>query len=77
MIAALIYALSFLGLNARTRIEAVVMTAKQAKEISQALSKDSASAIVQVRFQMRALEFYQGEETTVRSLISISKILRC
>ena len=51
----------FLGLNARTRIEAVVMTAKQAKEISQALSKDSASAIVQVRFQVRALEFYQGE----------------
>jgi hypothetical protein len=51
----------FLGLNARTHIEAVVMTAKQAKEISQTLSKDSANAIVQVRFQMRALEFYQGE----------------
>ena len=51
----------FLGLNARTKIEAIVMTAKQAKEISQTLSKDSANAIVQVRFQMRALEFYQGD----------------
>ncbi len=50
----------FLGLNARTRLEAIVMQASQAKEISQALSKDSAEAIVQIRFQMRALEFYQG-----------------
>ena len=51
----------FLGLNARTRIEMVVMQAKQAKEINQYLSEDSADAIVQVRFQIKALDFFQGE----------------
>jgi hypothetical protein len=51
----------FLGLNARTRLEVIVMQAKQAQEIAQLLSEDSADAIVQVRFQIKALDFYQGE----------------
>ena len=37
------------------------MPAKQAQEISQLLSEDSAEAIVQIRFQIKALDFYQGE----------------
>lgn len=52
---------NFLGLNARTKLEVVLMQAKQAEEIGQLLSEDSAEAIVQIRFQIKALDFFQGE----------------
>ena len=52
---------NFLGLNARTKLEVVLMQAKQAQEIGQLLSEDSAEAIVQIRFQIKALDFFQGE----------------
>ena len=52
---------NFLGLNARTKLEVILMQAKQAQEIGQLLSEDSAEAIVQIRFQIKALDFYQGE----------------
>ena len=51
----------FLGLYAKTRLEAIVMSAKQAENIASLLSEDSADAIVQLRFQIKSLEFFQGE----------------
>lgn len=51
----------FLGLNARTKLEMILMQAKQAKEIGSLLPEGSEDAIVQIRFQIKALDFFQGE----------------
>lgn len=53
----------FLGLHAKMQIELLVMKADQAKEIGQLLSEDNADAITQLRFQIKRLEFFQGEGT--------------
>lgn len=51
----------FLGLNARTQLEVIIMSADEAKKIGNILSEDSDEAILQVRFQIKALDFFQGE----------------
>ena len=50
----------FQGLTAVTRLEVVVMTTDQSKELQRLLSEDSSDSILQVRFQMKGLEFFQG-----------------
>jgi hypothetical protein len=52
----------FLGLIAKTRLEVVVMTAEQSEELGGLLSEDSADAILQIRFQVKGLEFFQGAD---------------
>ena len=51
----------FLGLTAATRLDVVIMTEEQSKELQGLLSKDSADSILQVRFQIKRLDFFQGE----------------
>jgi hypothetical protein len=51
----------FKGLTASSKLEVVVMTAEQSQELQQILSEDSSDSILQVRFQMKGLEFFQGE----------------
>jgi hypothetical protein len=52
----------FYGLNAQTSLEFVVLSAEQTEELTKLLTEESASAIVQIRLQIQALSFYQGDE---------------
>ena len=53
----------FQGLTALTRLEVVVMTADQSQELQKLLSEDSSDSILQVRFKMKGLEFFQGADS--------------
>lgn len=54
----------FLGLTASTRLDVVIMTEEQSAELQGLLpkNKDSADSILQVRFQMKRLDFFQGSD---------------
>jgi hypothetical protein len=51
----------FYGLNAAVRIKMKALTKEQTQEITNLLSEDSASAIVQIRLNFKKLSFFQGK----------------